>query len=420
MGARRHRRALLLAGVNGAVAGMVPVKTSAQAGQPRRRPAASAPVWTGFGLNGSAGQARFDLTRAHVERVSRGRSLTDAAAFDWLREPLAAQLRAQNPQRVQFRNSIEFGESLLVGFAHDYEAAVGARVEKDGENANTVFVFMSGVGMILGHDGNTWRVVTSFPFMFRFERIERDLSNVRAKAVTMMGEAYKGYAKSFVHFLGQFDHWERGFSNYFARVTRASIHPDAIAKLTQMRIHQTLTSEMLGFATSASISEHLDIPLLPFQENDALAKRYAVKFTDDLKAQAFADLPDTDLRIEIVLRDVDKKVIPNMQKGITIIRRQVVLNFRVFDAFDPPGSKPFLQAFAAADPGDDKIPFGSTEDDTPDRDFVFFDRQLTRTLSFLLKGIATKDPDLLAKAGVPHERIAAALPRFLELCAKTR
>ena len=58
-------------------------------------------------------------------------------------------LSQQKNPLVQFKKSVEFGEDMLVGFAHDYEITVGARVEKDGENANTLLIFMSGVGLVL-------------------------------------------------------------------------------------------------------------------------------------------------------------------------------------------------------------------------------------------------------------------------------
>ncbi len=51
---------------------------------------------------------------------------------------------------------------------------------------------------------------------------------------------------------------------------------------------------------------------------------------------------------------------------------------------------------------------------------MFFDRLITRTLTFLLSGLATKNAELLAQAGVKLDTLAPALPRFLDLCAKTR
>jgi hypothetical protein len=56
-----------------------------------------------------------------------------------------------------------------------------------------LLIFMSGVGLVLSFSQNTgWRIVSSFPFMLRFERPGGDLKNLRAKAVGFMGEAYKG------------------------------------------------------------------------------------------------------------------------------------------------------------------------------------------------------------------------------------
>lgn len=396
-----------------------PLWTRAQPAAQRSRPK-TPPVWTGFGLNGGAAQARYDLTREFVQQT-RKLSLTDSKAFTPESKLTASLLAQQKPPLVQFKNSVEFGEDMLVGFAHDFETTVGARVEKDGDNANTLFIFMSGVGMVLSFSQSTgWRIVSSFPFMLRFERPGGDLKNLRAKAVGFMGEAYKGYSSAFVHFLGRFNKWDQGFSsNYFARLTKASIHPDAQAKLASYKIEQIMNPELLGFSSSSAICDNLNIPLLPFQENDALAKRYAVKFSDDLAAQQEIAIPDADLKFEVVLRDLDKKIIHSTQRGVTIIRRTLVIRFLAFDEYANEKDKRFLNVLAAST-HEDRTPLNSTEDDTPERDLVFFDRLLTRTLGNLLSGLAKRDAQTLAQAEVRLDAVAPAIPRLLELCAKTR
>lgn len=378
------------------------------------------PVWTGFGLNGGAGQERYGLTRDFVKNA-RNLDLTNSKAFLKESKLLADLLSKQQPPLVKFKDAVEFGEDMLVGFAHDYEVAVGARVEKDGEDANTLFIFMSGVGLVLSFAQSTgWRIVSSFPFMLRFERPGGDLKNLRAKALGYMEEAYRGYANAFVHFLGRFDKWEQGFSsNYFARLTKASVHADALSKLVTYRVDKVLSPELLGFSCSSAICENLNIPVLPFQENDALAKRYAVKFSDDLAAQNEISIPDADLKFEVVLRDVEKKLINSTQRGVTIIRRTLVIRFLVFDEYASGSDKKFLNVLAAST-HEDRTPLNSTEDDTPERDLVFFDRLLSRTLANLLQGMVNSDAQKLSQAAVKLEFVAPAIPRFLELCAKTR
>ena len=363
---------------------------------------------------------RYDLTREFVLKTEN-LDLKNPAAFIPQSKLLMGLLSQQKPPLVQFKKSVEFGEDMLVGFAHDYEITVGVRVEQDGENANTLFVFMSGVGLVLSFSLSTgWRIVSSFPFMLRFERPGGDLKNVRAKAIGFMGEAYKGYANAFVHFLGRFNKWDQGFaSNYFARLTKASVHAEAQAKLASYKIDQFLNHELLGFSSSSVICDNLNIPLLPFQENDALAKRYAVKFSDDLAAQHEIAIPDADLKFEVVLRDVDKKIIHSTQRGVTIIRRTLVIRFLIIDEFSSEKDKKILNVLAATT-HEDRTPLNSTEDDTPERDLVFFDRLLSRTLVNLLRGMATRDAKTLALAGVKLDLVAPAIPRLLELCAKTR
>jgi hypothetical protein len=378
------------------------------------------PVWTGFGLNGGAAQARYDLSRAFVRQQYKV-DLTSSEAFQFMIRPLQRLLADQHAGTVQFKNSVEFGEDLLLGFVHDYETTVGARVEKDGQNANTLFVFMSGAGMILSFSKSSgWRMVSSFPFMLRMERPGGDLKDIRGKAVAVMDQAYVAYGQAFSHFLKRFNKWDQGFSsNYFARLTKATIHKDAQTKLNSFGIESQLTPELLGFSSSSALCDNLDIPLLPFQENDALGKRFAVKFSDDLAAQQLIDIPDADLRFEVVLRDVDKQRIDSTQRGVTIVRRSVVLRLMVYDEYSNLPDKRLLNVLAMST-GEDRIPLQSTEDDTPERDLVFLDRLITRTLTQLLKGLATRNAQLLGSVEVKLSAVEPALPRLLELCMKTR
>lgn len=380
----------------------------------------SPPVWTGFGLNGGSGQARFNLTRDYVKKIANV-ELKDPLAFRTINESLKKQLSSRNAGQVQFKDSIEFGEDLLLGFAHDYDTVVGARLEKDGQNANTLVIFMSGVGMILTFSKSTgWRILSSFPFILRVERPGGDLKDLRGKALNVMGEAYSTYAQSFSTLLSRFNKWDQGFSsNFFARVTKSSIHPDAEAKLKEFKIDQVLNAEFLGFSTSSSLCDNLDIPLLPFQENDALANRYAVKFSDDLSAQQSIDIPDSDLRFEIILRFIGKKKVNSSQLGVTIVSRRVVVRLQVFDMFSSlPENR--LMNILADSTSEDKIPLDSVEDDTPERDLVFIDREITKILANLTKGLKNKDESALASVGVKLSSVAPVLPRFTELCAKTK
>lgn len=263
-------------------------------------------------------------------------------------------------------------------------------------------------------------MVSSFPFMLRMERPGGDLKDIRGKAVAVMDQAYVAYGQAFSHFLKRFNKWDQGFSsNYFARLTKATIHKDAQTKLNSFGIESQLTPELLGFSSSSALCDNLDIPLLPFQENDALGKRFAVKFSDDLAAQQLIDIPDADLRFEVVLRDVDKQRIDSTQRGVTIVRRSVVLRLMVYDEYSNLPDKRLLNVLAMST-GEDRIPLQSTEDDTPERDLVFLDRLITRTLTQLLKGLATRNAQLLGSVEVKLSAVEPALPRLLELCMKTR
>ena len=373
------------------------------------------PVWTGFGLNGGSDQARYELTRAFVKKTS-GFELSNSQAFNFLIKDLTNLLATQQKGKVEFKEKVEFGENLLLGFAHDYETTFGGRLEINGESANTVYIFMSGVGLILTFDKSTgWRIVSSFPFMLRMEQPGEDLKDVKAKAIGYMGAVYTSYGKAFSLMVGRFNKWDQGFStNNFARLTKSSIHKEALEKLSLYRIQNFLNQEFIGFTTSSALCNNLDIPLLPFQENDALGKRYAVKFSNDLSAQDQISIPEADLKFEIVLRFVDKQVTVSSQKGVNIVRRKVVIRLIVMDY-----QETFINVLASST-GEDRMPLNTTEDDTPDRDIVFFDRLIDQTLNNLLMGMVTKNESQLASVEVKLSSLAPAIPRLLKLCANTR
>jgi hypothetical protein len=215
--------------------------------------------------------------------------------------------------------------------------------------------------------------------------------------------------------VGRFNKWDQGFStNNFARLTKSSIHKEALEKLTLYRIQNFLNQEFIGFTTSSALCNNLDIPLLPFQENDALSKRYAVKFSNDLSAQDQINLPEADLKFEITLRFVDKQVTVSSQKGVNIVRRKVVIRLIVIDY-----QETFINVLASST-GEDRMPLNTTEDDTPERDIVFFDRLIDQTLNNLLMGMVTKSESQLASVEVKLSSLAPAIPRLLKLCANTR
>lgn len=386
----------------------------------------AAPVWTGFGLNGSAGAARFDLTRQFISRSRSGMALTDPKAFEFIRNPLQGLLAAQSPALVQFKNSVNMGEDLVIGMAHDYEAAVAVRrVELNKPvNDGIIFTFMSGIGMVAGYQPNVgWRVVSSFSFMTRDERPIADVSKLVETAVKELDQIYAAHARAFVTCLGRFSKWREGYaSNFFARVVSSTIGKKAAPKLAEYKLDQLITPELLGFELSSAICDGFNMPLMPFQENDALAKRYATKFSESLVTQDAIALPDIDLEFEINLVDLTKDKVQSRQRGVTFIRRQVIISFRAFERLDkgPDGRRKLLQTFAAAPMDEDTIGFESGFDDTPERDFVFFGRLISRTLNLLITGIAQKDLKRLESVSVKYDELAQSIPKLMDLCAKTR
>lgn len=393
-----------------------PLFLRAQPTKQRIRPK-SPPVWTGLGLNGSFNQERYRLTRDFVKTQNR-KPVDEVDYFAFMREPLRTLLDPLQPPLVQFKQQIEFGEDLLVGFAHDFEATVGIRIEQDGVNANTLIIFMAGVGMVLDFDKSRgWRIISSFPFMLHFERRGGDLKKVHAEAVGYLGEAYKSYAGVFVKFLARFNKWNQGFSaSYFAKLTKASIHADAQTVIAKNQINELFNSELLGFSCSSLICDKLDIPLQPFQGSVA-TRGYAVKFSDDLTAQQGPlEMPPAYLQFEVVLRDLEKVITHSTQKRVTIIRRTLVIRLLASEDND----KQFLNVVAASTE-EDRIPLYSTEDDTPDRDLVFFERLLSKTFGNLLSGLVDGDAQKLSLVGVKLDSVSKeAIPKLLRYCKLTR
>jgi len=221
--------------------------------------------------------------------------------------------------------------------------------------------------------------------------------------------------------LGRFNRWDRGYSsNYFARLIKATIHRDAQTKIENLGFVKRYTAEFLGFTSSTALCDILNIPLLPFQETDALAKRYAVKFSDDLAAQTVIDVPDADLKFEVVLRDIDKSSVVSSYRSTANITRTVVLRFIVSEVdFSGGNDRQIINTVLRYSAGD-KLAIRSREDDTPERDYVMFDRLIYRTLTTFLSGLIGSDESALADVNVKRSAMEPSLPKLSELLKRTR
>jgi hypothetical protein len=54
-------------------------------------------------------------------------------------------------------------------------------------------------------------------------------------------------------------------------VTSSKISEGALAQLQEYKLDQKFNADFLGFQASAAICDGLDIPMLPFKENDEIA-----------------------------------------------------------------------------------------------------------------------------------------------------
>jgi len=384
------------------------------------------PIWVGFGLNGSALDNRFDITREFVKR-EKNRDLSSQEAFSWFRASLDNSVKTHNSDELRFRNEAQLGVDQLLGFVHDYEAYSIFRDVSTGAKGEIVYLIavkMVGAGLMCTYEKNIgWRLLASFPFVMEWELQKRgSRPDLRSTDVNLVEDIYRNYGEAFSRHTKASGNLTRTSStNYFARVVRARVHPDAEVKLQKLSLQKSLTSQFIGFTSSSEICRHLEMPLLPYLENDALANRYAVRFTEDLIAQNTIVIPDADLHFEVIVRDVEKELRPRMQFGVTEIHRLIVVDFRVYEIdFTTNQPKRILRTIAYADSDIDKIPYEQPGYDTPDRDFVFFDRLFVRTMTFLLQGLAKNNPQVLARANVKHAEIATVIPRITQLVQKTR
>jgi len=384
------------------------------------------PIWVGFGLNGSALDTRFDITREFVKR-GKNLDLSSREAFLWLIPSLDKSVKATNSGELRFRNTAQLGVDQLLGFVHDYEAHSIFRDVSNGTKGETVYLIavkMVGAGLVCTYEKSIgWRLLASFPFVMEWELQKRgSRPNLRSTDVKLVEDIYVKYGEAFSQHIKASGNLARTSSvNYFARVVKARVHPDAEVKLQKLNLQKSLTSQFIGFTSSSEICRHFEIPLLPYWKNDALANRYAVRFTEDLIAQNTIVIPDADLQFEVIVRDVEKELRPRMQFGVTEIRRLLVVDFRVYETdFATNQPKRLLRTIAYADSDIDKIPYEQSDYDTPDRDFVFFDRLFVRTMTFLLQGLAKNDPNILAKSNVKHAEVASLIPRINQLVQKTR
>jgi len=385
----------------------------------------SPPVWAGFGLNGSAGSSRFELTRRYVEKYQGGMKLSDPSAFRFLRGQLHELLKKEALNLVQLdknKDALQLGEDFLLGFVHDYEIAVPIKNTNKIEIADDIlFTFLAGAGLVVVYQRSVgWRVVCSFPFVTRVELPIPDVNNFKESSIDQLGKCYSEYAQSFVRSLKRFGGWKDGYSsNYFARVVKSTVVKKAQPKLTEFKIDHLLTPELLGHETTALICSGLEIPIIPFLETDALSKRYATKFSDSISTQDVYELPEIDLQFEIALTDIEKKVVPSRQRGYTSITRSVTLSFRVFEAAETSlDRKKIFQTFIFYELPEDRIK--DREDDTPNRDFLFFERCIFQALDRMFVGMRTKDSLVLGSLLSNLNEIEPQINTLLMLCKAAR
>lgn len=426
---KAHKRRKFLSGIfNAGIALTFPILSRNSFAQKIRAVPTSPPFWGGIGFNGNLTENRFILTRQYLSKknidVNDSQALIGGANDEFLplTRSIAEMLSKYGDKFVQFKKEkLQIGEGFVLGMATDYELAVAVK-KFDTKNPNTKIGFMttyiSGTGLVVSFDESVgWRVVSSFSWMTRQEQIVDDYFRYREYAVDKLMGNYLQHGKEFVEVLGKFKNWREGYSgNTFAQVISSTIGEKAQPKLKSYKVDDLLTSQYLGFATSDSICQALNIPLIPFVNSDATSRTYSAKFSSiDVKKKI--ETPPIDLAFEINLVDVTKEVVDSRgQYGFLIIDRSVILSFRVFEIQND-GKNKLFQSFIGGTFKQDKISL--PVDDVPERDFYFFDKIIQSTLNTFLSGISTKDKSKIDSVILGKtDALMPLLVRFDELCSK--
>ena len=368
------------------------------------------PTWLGFGLNKPAAgkDDRFPLTTAMFVAPRQGNKPSFQIQVN---QAIIPQLKAAG-DIVTFKNSSDFGDNLLLAAVLDYENVLEARLG----STSFMVLHLVGHGVLLNFDRTRgWSMQSSFPFPVTLLR-ESQGGNVQADAQQYLAEAFtdskNSFSSSFAKTASRLaPRWkEAGAGHGFnIRIVSSTIHPEAQTKLTEWGIGKNVNATWLGHLASAAMCEGLEVPVVPYSENQALGN-YTYLFSERLVAQnvKLPEESDIDIRLHVSLRNVGREIKYRSQLLRWEAARMVVMNIRILD-----DSNEELVAVRLGYQDERADALAREEDNSPARDAHFFDMAIYRGLQTLFAGIEKNDGAMLAKVFVkPDERQQKGLLEF--------
>lgn len=346
--------------------------------------AAARPTWLSFGLNGPAqGSSHFPLTMAMSQHPgSKGGNFQLQVS-----QAISRELRKEG-DFVDFRDSADINDGVLLGAALDYENVLSARLG----DSSFIVLHLVGHGMLLNFDRSRgWKMLSSFPFPVTLLR-KSEGGKLKTEASQYLLEAYTDSNGSFATAFAKAAKrlapgWKDNDKGFNVRVMSSRIHPDVQAKLKEWGIAGNISEVWLGHLASAAACDGLGVPVVPFVETQALGK-FTYKFSEQLVAQnvRLPDEQDIDLRLHITLRNMVREVKYRKQLERWEVTRIVVLDIKALDDRDQP-----VVSLRMGYSDDQPDVVTREEDVVPARDAHFFDMAIYRGLQALFSAIDRQD-----------------------------
>lgn len=347
------------------------------------------PTWLSFGLNGpAAAETRFPMTSALMQKRSGKEDLQFQVSQQM------AQLLRKEDGLVEFRDTVNFNDGVMIGAVLDYENILSAKLG----TASFVVLHLVGHGVLLNFDqGRGWSMLSSFPFPVTMLR-ESGSKDSQEEVLKYLYEAFTStqgsFATSFIKTARRVSsRWRDSGRGFNVRVMTAKFHPDVESKLASWKLTKHINEIWFGHLASAAACEGLGIPVVPFAENKALGK-FTYKFSDRLIAQnvRLPEENDIDLRLHITLRNIGREVKFRNQLQRWEVNRLVVMEIR---ALDDRNEEVFGMRFGYQDEMPDTL--AREEDLVPERDTHFFDMAIYRGLNSFFTALDRQDLPALTK-----------------------
>jgi len=363
------------------------------------------PLWLGFGIG--AGANEISQRFQHISRLPQ--TVKDPSLpYLWITKEIGGDLVSKAGDLVDVDpNKIvdKQGAASLMAVL-DYENVVAfPQIGENRQIANFFYMRVAGQGLVLGFDGNGWRLLSSYPFYIkRLSTYGTDLRPAIEKAYPeVLTAENNSFRSTFVELTQKFNRWREGFDTVFAKVVKVDIRPEATATFAKAGITDRFTIQSIGLAASASLCRGLAIPVVPFIETLALAGVTSQRFKDAaaIKKIRLPEGDDVDFRVEVVIISAEFKSSRNELRGWHDVSRSMVIGVTFKDQNDSVILK-------CACYGQDKDISANEAAVVPERHLERFDLIFTGVIDQLFQGILKRDEVMLGAIGA--QDVGAKVP----------